>query len=1074
MRRFLTPKLALLAGLAALLTACSGESPTAPNPPGGGNGGGACNVTITLATTADNPFAGGGTFVRATVKRSGAPVADGTSVVFTTDFGFFFETGLPTVSKTTVGGVAEVTLGSLNVGASHVRASVECATALLSVTFKEVPGNNPFISSIFPTSGSCAGGETVTINGGRFGTGLASTRVTFGGKPATVVSVSNTQIVVLTPAQDRPASEPPDQRDAVDLVVTLGAGTGTPFSLTVPKGFSYFCVQNRIFISSVVPSSGSPNGGEPVVINGGHFGTNVATTRVTFCGVSATIVSMSDNAIAVLTPRHQLADPAVSETCDVGVTVDLGLVSQQQAIARNAFTYRGTAGGVVCNVDPGLFIATISPNSGSPNGGESVTFTGGGFGTVAANTRVEFGGAAAQIISVTPTAVVVTTPRHVLANPNVSEVVDVVLTRDVGGQNQACVSVPGGFTFRGAGPGGNCPTNAGTFITTITPNTGGGQGGTVVTIAGAGFTSSVANTRVEFGGVPGTVTAVTPTSITVTTPQHILANPSVPEPVTVRVIVDSGGANQVCASQDNGFVYTQGALQPTIFSSSPRTGPNDASTRVTIFGTNFQFPIQVFVTGGSCGAQIEAQVVSIKFNEVVFLTPIALNGNSCLANSVVTITVTNPYTGKTASCPDCFKYYACPVITTAGPNLGPYLGGTRIVINGENFEDPSPSVVAGTIPANLVSVSSSSIVVITNPLFPINSCADVTGPITVKSDALTGCAPAVGPSFTYLVKGVSPLVFSISPDAVDEGGGPITINGANFIDPHMQVVFNFGTGACTANSPSPTCRTVVPTSITPNSITVTAPPFIGTFQTKACTTSGGTAGTQKIPTAVGVTVVNPTTTCTGNGTLIYNPTDNACNATAALAITSTAPPAAVICSPYNFTFTASGGTPPYSWSLAPVTAGLSIDSSSGLASGTPRRSASGVGTGSSPVTVTVTDSSSPTPHTAQTSFALTDPDAPLDISGNATQTIAQGTTSSSVMTVTPSPTPGNFTPITWTIDSPPPGFSMTPTTGQTSSIAVALAVPPGPYSIDVRATDSPHCGGSPNTVKFTVSVTVTP
>src|SRR5262249_50074153 len=126
MRRFLTPPLALLAGLAVLLTACSGESPTAPTPPGGGNGGGGnCAVSITLATTSDSPFAGGGTFIRATVKRNGAPVADGTSVLFTTDLGFFFETGLQTVSKTTVAGVAEVTLGSSSPGAAHVKASLE-------------------------------------------------------------------------------------------------------------------------------------------------------------------------------------------------------------------------------------------------------------------------------------------------------------------------------------------------------------------------------------------------------------------------------------------------------------------------------------------------------------------------------------------------------------------------------------------------------------------------------------------------------------------------------------------------------------------------------------------------------------------------------------------------------------------------------------------------------------------------------------------------------------------------------------------------------------------------------------
>ena len=40
-----------------------------------------------------------------------------------------------------------------------------------------------------------------------------------------------------------------------------------------------------------------------------------------------------------------------------------------------------------------------------------------------------------------------------------------------------------------------------------------------------------------------------------------------------------------------------------IYSTSPKTGPNDSSTRVTIFGDGFQFPMQVFMTGGTCGAQ---------------------------------------------------------------------------------------------------------------------------------------------------------------------------------------------------------------------------------------------------------------------------------------------------------------------------------------------------------------------------------------------------------------------------------------------------------------------------------------
>src|SRR5262249_47717207 len=157
-----------------------------------------------------------------------------------------------------------------------------------------------------------------------------------------------------------------------------------------------------------------------------------------------------------------------------------------------------------------------------------------------------------------------------------------------------------------------CNRNAGLFISAITPNTGTPDGGTSVTLSGAGFGTNVATTRVEFGGNPGQVTSVNTNSITVTTPRRTLADPFVPETVEVKVTVDVGGASESCATLSNGFTYTRITLTPIIYSSSPRVGPNDASTRVTIFGTGFQFPMQVFLTGGACGsALIEASVVSV-------------------------------------------------------------------------------------------------------------------------------------------------------------------------------------------------------------------------------------------------------------------------------------------------------------------------------------------------------------------------------------------------------------------------------------------------------------------------------
>lgn len=70
----------------------------------------------------------------------------------------------------------------------------------------------------------------------------------------------------------------------------------------------------------------------------------------------------------------------------------------------------------------------------------------------------------------------------------------------------------------------------------------------------------------------------------------------------------------------------------------------------------------------------------------------------------------------------------------------------------------------------------------------------------------------------------------------------------------------------------------------------------------------------------------------------------------ALTITSAVPPpAAVQGQAYNYQFTATGGTTPYTWSATSLPAGLSL-SSSGLLSGTPSSA------GSFSVTVTVTDS----------------------------------------------------------------------------------------------------------------------
>src|SRR5438477_6040424 len=87
-----------------------------------------------------------------------------------------------------------------------------------------IPG--PVITQVSPSRGVPAGGYDVTITGTGFGTNLASITVTFGAVPATVKSVTDTQLVVTVP---------PGPLGPADIVISNGTGRDG----TLPAGFVY-------------------------------------------------------------------------------------------------------------------------------------------------------------------------------------------------------------------------------------------------------------------------------------------------------------------------------------------------------------------------------------------------------------------------------------------------------------------------------------------------------------------------------------------------------------------------------------------------------------------------------------------------------------------------------------------------------------------------------------------------------------------------------------------------------------------------------------------------------------------
>jgi hypothetical protein len=670
-----------------------------------------------------------------------------------------------------------------------------------------------------------------------------------------------------------------------------------------------------------------------------------------------------------------------------------------------------------------------------------------------------------------------------LANPAIPETVDVVVTVDVGLPTQQSASLLHSYTYYASGAGAPCGSDPRLYITqvttpaaTLTSNPGSPDGGEVVTINGAGFLPQpTSRLKVEFGGVQAVATAVSDNLITATAPRFTLANPDSPQSVDIKVTVDVGGTREACVTAVKAYTYFPGSYTtPFITSMSPSTGPNDASTRVTIFGKNFRFPAQVFVTNG---ISVEATVVSVASNQIVFNTPTATGANASLAGKLATVTVRDTYSGLTVASPVSFQYYPCPSGGTASPATAPWNVSTPVSISGSAFEEPVTAVFSanGTVYAlNVVSVSSGIIVVQMPTLDQIfgtgnYGCADIVGQIQISFPSLV--CNGINVPFTYQMN--RPTISAVAPPTVAQAGGQsVTVTGTNFTSPMSVQIYggNF----------SQTVSAVTVGSST--SLTFTAPALPDSaMATETCTVPGapGVSGVHYTTTTFGVRVIRSSSGCTAElpASLSYTPTDATCKTDAVITTASLAP--ASYCVPYaGTTITASGGKTPYVFTATGLPAGMFLDPSTGLLSGTPTLPSSGAGSvvSTANVTVTLTDASSPAKTVTRTYLlTLNDTNAPFQISGASAVSIPASGGATALYTATPNPTPAAFGLVSWTVDSIVPAapsgtIGVTTPNGQTTAIVAAASLPAGSYAVTIRATDN-ACGTNKHTAVLVVQVT---
>jgi parallel beta-helix repeat protein len=519
----------------------------------------------------------------------------------------------------------------------------------------------PIVSGISPSKGPAIGGTTVTITGVNLANAWA---VDFGATLATIVSNTDTQIVVASPANV-----------VGDLAGTVDVTVATVGGISATSSADLFTYVPTPTVTGINPTFGPAAGGTTVVIQG----TGLANATAVMFGTKAvgTIISDSDTLLVVNSPAN------VAGTVDVTV-VSLGGTSS--ALAADQFTYIAAptitslnpsagplAGGTTVTITGNYFtgaagvyfgttpaasfvvnsntkitavappgtgtvdvtivnnggtsaisatdkytyagvpsVTSISPTSGPVPGGTTVTIVGANL----ANAIVKFGTKTATIQSDTATQIVVTSPA------GVAGAVDVTVV--TAGGTSAIVTADQ-FTYIPA------PT-----VTGISPSSGPVAGGTTVTITG----TSLANASVKFGTKTATIQSNTATQIVVLSPAGVAG--------TVDVTVTNANGVSVTSTADQ-FTYVG---VPTVTAISPTLGPAAGGTSVTITGANLA---NATVKFGSVTATIQSDSAT----QIVVLSPVGVAGT-------VDVTVTTIGGTSATSAADRFTYVPAALVVTTG------------------------------------------------------------------------------------------------------------------------------------------------------------------------------------------------------------------------------------------------------------------------------------------------------------------------------------------------------------------------------------------------------------------------
>ncbi|MGF7058909.1 IPT/TIG domain-containing protein [Brassicibacter mesophilus] len=435
-------------------------------------------------------------------------------------------------------------------------------------------------------------------------------------------------------------------------------------------------------------------------------------------------------------------------------------------------------------------IISIVPDKGSTEGGEKVVITGTDFEYDIKNILllVTLDGEAAEIDQIERTT----------TDGSNTVVVTITTPKGTAGEKTLQVINPDGGTAEGKYTYTRVFTNP--VITTIAPDHGGPL--TKVIIKGDDFVVPDPNSSDE-DGKHGTRVYFNNDEILTKTDSdgNVISDVYVVDDRTIYLVVPDGlplGQKDVTVlnpdtsryTVKNGFEYQKPDSAPEIIYITPKEGTRDGGTIVKIKGKGFikskgEPVIEVYFG--------EKKGINPRFGadetEIIVTTPSYPIDEKVTDRVTVPVTIVN-YDGGSATIDDGFTFRvpgSKPKITGIDPNRGTTSGGTRVVIDGEDFRykdvnsngmydegDIAPKVYFAWEEAVEVIFSSHGRIIAITPEFQEGGAVDVT---VVNPDA--GAYVAKG-AFTY--EKSNPQITSITPPAVPkQGGTEIVIRGSGFI-----------------------------------------------------------------------------------------------------------------------------------------------------------------------------------------------------------------------------------------------------------------------------------------------------